>query len=445
MSLPFASFPVHLEQLLTVAHAAADPFQAVQTHLQWQGESLRVGEQVYRPRRIFLVAVGKAAGAMIAAALPILADHLTQGVLIQKRGHPQPDLPPTIQSFYADHPVPTSDNLLATQAVWAMLAQTQPGDLVLCLISGGTSALLTQPGLPLTDWQVLTQALLASGCPIDAFNRVRQFFDGVKGGGLALASAPADCAALILSDVVGNRLDIIGSGPTVPVAKDAAATRLILDQYDVWSRLPAPTRAQVTAQLNFTPDSSTAHSLRWPEFVYNHVVAAGANMAEAVAQAARQWGWQVQVLTTHLQGEAREVGRFAAALAQDAPPDTCYILAGETTVTLAQAPGLGGRNQELVLAAAISLAGVANVVVAGFASDGEDGVTTAAGAVATGQTVPLMRQAGLSPEQFLARHDSFTFWQKVGDAAAFSVAGGHIHTGPTGTNVNDLLLIFKYS
>lgn len=445
MSLRFASFPLHLEQLLGVAHAAADPYQAVQTNLRWQGESLCVGEQVCQPRRIFLVAVGKAAGGMIAAAIPILADRLSQGVLIYKRGHPQPDLPLTIQCFVADHPVPTTDNLLATQAVGAMLAQTEPGDLVLCLISGGTSALLTQPNVPLADWQMLTQALLASGCPIDAFNRVRQFFDAVKGGGLAVAAAPAHCAALVLSDVVGNHLDVIGSGPTVPVVKDAAATRLILDQYEVWPRLPAPTQAQLLAQLNLTPDNPTAHSLRWPEFVYNHIVADGQRMAEAVAKAARQWGWQTQVLTTHLQGEAREVGRFAAALAQDAPASTLYILAGETTVTLGHAPGLGGRNQELVLAAAIPLAGVTNVVVAGFASDGEDGVATAAGAVTTGQTVPIARQAGLSPEQFLARHDSFTFWQKVGDAAAFSVAGGHIHTGPTGTNVNDLLLICKYS
>ena len=445
MILRFTSYPDHLAQFVAVAHAAADPFRAVQAHLRWQGESLEVGDRVYRPERIFLVAVGKAAGAMAAAANEILADRLTQGILIQKRGHPQPILSPTIRCFVADHPVPTPDNLVATQAVLTMLAQTQPGDLVLCLISGGTSALLTQPHLPLTDWQALTQALLASGCPIDAFNRVRQFFDAVKGGGLALAAAPAACSALILSDVVGNPLDIIGSGPTVGVEKDAAATRHILDQYNVWSRLSPTTHERLAAQLNFTPADPSLNSTNSPEFVYNQLVADGAQMASAVATAAQQRGWQTQILTTHLQGEAGEVGRFAAALAQDASPNTAYILAGETTVTLGSAPGLGGRNQELALAAAIHLAGIENVIVASFASDGEDGVTTAAGAVATGQTVPLARQAGLLPELFLAWHDSFTFWQKLGDAAAFSVAGGHIHTGPTGTNVNDLLLIFKYS
>ncbi len=190
-----------------------------------------MAERAYQPRRIFLIGVGKAVERMAAAALPILGDRLHRGILIYKRGHSLPPLPPTVQAFPADHPIPTQANLTATQAVLDLLATTQPDDLVLCLISGGTSALLTQPVLPLAEWQNLSRALLASGCPIQAFNRVRQWFDPIKGGGLAHAAAPAPCAALILSDVVGNPLDLIGSGPTVPISKDAAAVRHILDQY----------------------------------------------------------------------------------------------------------------------------------------------------------------------------------------------------------------------
>jgi len=459
MFLP--DYPSHLQQLIQAALTAANPAQAVQKALRRDGDTLIVGEQRYAPRRVFLLAVGKAAEKMIAAACPILGDKLHEGILIYKRGHSLPPLPPAIRCFPADHPVPTQDNLTATQTVLEWLGQATVHDLVLCLISGGTSALLTQPLLPLADWQTLTQAMLASGCPIEQFNQVRQFFDPVKGGGLAAAAAPAPCASLIISDVVGNPLDIIGSGPTVPVNRDAGSVHHILDHYQVWARLTPQTQTLIQAILGHSPQKATRpNEIHLPGFVslpgaplraydsapslYNHVVADGSSMAQAVALKARQLGFQPQLLTTHLQGEAKEIGKVAAALAQDARPRLCLILAGETTVTLTPDAGKGGRNQEIALSAAVQLAGTEGVVLAAFASDGEDGPTDAAGAMVTGRTVWQGRQHGLLARDYLARHDSYTFFRQLQNAAATPLAGRLIHTGPTGTNVNDLIIILSY-
>lgn len=433
-------FFMPLARLVKAALAAADPIPAVSARLRWQGKALIVGEQPYQPRRIFLVGVGKAVEQMAAAALPILGDRLHQGILIYKRGRALPPLPPQVQAFPADHPIPTQANLAATQAVLDMLAATQPNDLVLCLISGGTSALLTKPLLPLADWQNLSRALLASGCPIQAFNRVRQWFDPVKGGGLATAAAPAPCASLILSDVVGNPLDLIGSGPTVPITKDAAAVYHILNHYvPGFSQSASQLSALSTQHSSFSPHSSVLNSV---PSVYNSIAADGRRMAEAVVKEAAALGFTPHLLTTHLQGEAREVGKVAAALVLDAPPNSCLILAGETTVTMGESPGLGGRNQELVLAAALALDGVDGVVIASFASDGEDGPTDAAGAVATGRTVLRAKTHGLAAGEYLSRHDSYTFFNAIGKTTPD--AGHLIITGPTGTNVNDCLIILRY-
>ncbi|MCL4870686.1 MAG: DUF4147 domain-containing protein [Anaerolineae bacterium] len=476
----FPDYPSHINQLIQAALDAADPAQAVSTALHCHGDTVIVGEQPYQPQRVFLLAVGKAAGKMAAAATAILADKLYQGILIHKRNHPYPVLPPSIRCFAADHPVPTQDNLMATQAVGEMLAQTTANDLVLVLLSGGASALLTRPCIPLADWQALIQAMLASGCPIDLFNQVRQFFDPVKAGGLIHAAAPAPCAALIMSDVVGNPLEIIGGGPTVTVSQDAAAIRLILNQYQVRPRLSTTTWQQVETILTavnesgqITTDSrgriadSTPGFSRFPTFtlypplldtegtlnhapVNNYLIADGARVAQAVAQRARQLGFRAQVLTTHWQGEAREAGKIAAALAQDAPAQTCLIMSGETTVTLPHLladgvrHGVGGRNQETALAAAIQLAGVDGVVLASLATDGEDGPTDAAGAIVTGRTVWQAHQYQLGAREYLARHDSYTFFKRLGDAAAPPLAGRLISTGPTGTNLNDLVIILSY-
>ena len=317
-----------------------------------------------------------------------------------------------------------------------MLAKTAPGDLVLCLISGGASALLTPPILPLEQWQRLVDALLASGCTINELNAVRKRMDRVKGGGLARLAAPAACVSLILSDVVGNPLDVIGSGPTVANPDPPALVGDILERYRVAERLgpddwAAVSRLAVVSRPFRGLEMATPAELG---NIHNIIIGDVRQAALAAADAAAALGFDARLLTAQLEGEAREVARVVAALAKDAPPETCLVLGGETTVTLA-GQGLGGRNQELALAAAIAIDGWPGCVVASFATDGDDGPTAAAGGLVSGETMTVARRLGLDAQSYLDNNDSYHFLEAT---------GGLITTGQTGTNVNDRNFVLKY-
>lgn len=443
----------HIEQMIAAALEAADPATAVLQNLRQDGQRLWVGRAPASWRyelargRIYVVAVGKAAVPMGRAALQVLQEHAAEAILIGKQGEPgvgrryraavSSQVPVTV--FEAGHPVSDETSIRATAAVLAMLEQTRPGDLLLCLISGGTSALLTQPVLTLAEWQQLTSVLLDSGCTIHELNSVRKQLDRVKGGGLAWAAAPASVAGLILSDVVGNRPDIIGSGPTAPDPESPATALTVLHRYNVAARLAPETWKVIT---NYLTDRHNATSVaRFGDLdVVNVIVGDVGTAVRAAAAEAEKLGFTAQVLTCHLQGEAREVGRVVAGLAIDAAPGSCLLLGGETTVTV-RGDGRGGRNQELALAAALALDGQENVVVATFASDGEDGTTGAAGAIVTGETAARARALGLRPRIALEENDSYGFFN------ALALAGEPdplLRPGPTGTNVNDLVLILRY-
>ena len=461
----FNDYPQHVEQLIQAALAAADPGTAVTHHLKFNGRSLTVGRdpiihtQPVSGRRIFLISVGKASVPMGVAAAEILGPHhIAGGIVIAKKGerdwqaeigeHP-------LKLYQAGHPVSDEDSVTATTAVIELLAQTTPHDLVLCLISGGTSALLTQPIISLADWQQLTQALLDSGCTINELNCVRRQLDQVKGGGLARLAAPATCISLILSDVVGNPLEVIGSGPTAPIQETLGTAAAILARYQVGSRLDTAVWGriiQALQSLNTQPPPPATHA-------HNLIIGDVRQTALAALVKAAQIGFTPQLLTAQLEGEAREVGKIAAALAKDSPPSYCLIMGGETTVTI-RGNGRGGRNQELALSAAIALNGQPNRVVASFATDGEDGPTNAAGAVVSGQTVTDSQQQGLNPITFLERNDSYVFFEQLDRKKTIesdeddSVTeqhppqvikpAAHIKTGSTGTNVNDLIFILSY-
>ncbi|MEW5986162.1 MAG: DUF4147 domain-containing protein [Chloroflexota bacterium] len=435
MKVRFEDYPQHVGQLAQAALAAVEPGAAVRRHLQRQGDCLLVGESRYPlgRGRVFLVSVGKAAGAMGQAAVGLLGAALAAGTVITKRGgdDKSSDWPPAVQVYQASHPLPDEDSLRATTAVTDMVAQATTGDLVLCLISGGASALLTRPRVSLSAWRELHQALLACGCPIQELNIVRQALDRVKGGGLARLAAPAACASLILSDVVGNPLALIGSGPTAPVDNQAAAAHRILQRCGLARLVSAQGWQEIEAGLA----AAGAETAGETPPVTNRVIGDVRQAAMAAVTRAAELGFTSHLLTTHLEGEAREVGRRVAALAKDAPAGTALILGGETTVTLGERYGLGGRNQELALSAAVNLAGRPGVVVATLATDGEDGPTEAAGAMVTGETVVKAQRLRLDSLAFLAGHDSYHFFQSI---------GGHLITGPTGTNVNDLVFVLKY-
>lgn len=454
MQPQFSDYPTHVMALIQAAVAAVNPATAVQQALKFNGRSLIIGPDpivhTHYPGdgRIYLISVGKAALPMAQAAAQVLGDYLTGGVVIAKRG--LPDAPPAwtherLTLFLAGHPIPDLESVRAGTAVADLLSQTAPHDLLLCLISGGASALLTQPLMALDHWQKLTQALLDSGCTIHELNIIRRHLDRLKGGGLAQMAAPATCVSLILSDVVGNSLEAIGSGPTVPAPDTLADVVSVLARYKIGHRLSADTWQQVVSALRSLKDRPPLSLPR----VLHLIVGDVRQAARAALVRAVQLGFSPQILTAQLEGEAREVGRMAAALAKDAFPATCLILGGETTVTV-RGSGQGGRNLEVALAAAAALAGLSNRVVVSFATDGEDSLTGVAGAMVRGQTAVYGRRHRLDPWLYLDNNDSFTYFQQLAaiqtttPPAAAAIAPCLIHTGPTGTNVNDLIFILTY-
>lgn len=449
--LDFVNYRRHVDEMIAAALAAADPFTAVTRHLQRSDQTLITGNRSYdlAAGRLFVISVGKAAVPMSRAAARILGNAVTEGIVIKKKtgdsDTPQSAVPANFTLFEAGHPVSDADSLRATQVVTEILHATQPDDLVLCLISGGTSALLTQPLVDLEDWQALTEALLASGCTINELNTVRRRLDRVKGGGLAHLAAPATTVSLILSDVVGNPLEAIGSGPTVPTEDPPGAAEAVLARYGVAERLDARAWQRIQQTLDEELQEQP------PTHYGDHVIVGDVRSAATAALAAAvRLGFVSQLLTARLEGEAREVARVAAALATDALPGRCLILGGETTVTLGPESGRGGRNQELALSAALALEGWPRTVIASFATDGEDGPTDAGGAVVTGETAVYARTHNLNPRAYLDRNDSYSFFaaldalQTDPDAEVTPPPKSHLRPGPTGTNVNDLLIILTY-
>lgn len=424
----FDDYRGHVARLTQAALAAGDPAAAVQRCLHWDGARLHV-DGVAHPvhGRLWGIAVGKAAAPMARAATAVLGGCLTDGLAIVKQFPAEP-LPPPWQVWRGEHPVPGAGSLQATAALRAQLAQTAAADLVLCLLSGGASALLTAPRLPFADWQALNRQLLAAGCDIAAFNAVRRALDAAKGGGLAAWAAPAPVVTLILSDVPHDPIRSVGSGPTAARPDDAAAARAVLTETGVWERLAPPTRQAVESALQQA--GQTAVSAR------QHVVIGDVRLAaRAAARAAAELGFAAEV-ELGLSGEAQEVGRQLAARALAMPPGRCLIVGGETTVTLREPYGRGGRNQELALAAALALDGRPGVVLATLATDGEDGPTPAAGALVAGDSVARARALGLDAAAALATHASFDFFAQLGP--------DQLRPGPTGTNLNDLVFVLTY-
>lgn len=441
---PLAIARQHVEALFQAALHAADPATAVARQLHRQDTHLLIGNSdrfSLKTGRVFLVSVGKAAVPMAEAAAAIVGGALHSGVVVSKVAPSERDPANPRLSFYqGDHPVSGPLSVRATTAVRQLLQDSAADDLVLCLISGGTSALLTQPHLSLEDWQALNRALLACGCPIEAFNLVRRQLDEVKGGGLARWAAPARCVSLILSDVVGNPLAAIGSGPTVPIAETPDDALEVLDRYGVANVVDAAVYERIRQALK-RPQSPAP-----PSHPPVHLIVGDVRLAaDAALDKAVSLGYTAQLLTAHLEGEAREVGRVAAAIARDTPPGHCLILGGETTVTLGGEPGLGGRNLETALAAAIALEGAPGVLVASLASDGEDGPTAAAGAMVWGETAVVARQHALDPIAYLQHHDSYTFFEQLDRRAGATHPATLLQPGPTGTNVNDLIIICHHS
>ncbi|MEW5868790.1 MAG: DUF4147 domain-containing protein [Chloroflexota bacterium] len=433
-------------RILAAAIAAVEPGAAVEAAIQRRGSRLAIAGREYdldQVRRVFLVAVGKASAPMAQAAAQILGSRLSGGVVITKDAYSESPLPSLLRLLQAGHPLPDERSVQAAQQVTALLEEAQPGDLLLALISGGGSALLAAPasGIHLQDLQALTAALLACGADIHAINTLRKHLDQLKGGGLARQAAPAQVAALILSDVVGDSLEVIASGLTAPDPSTFSDALQILRRYGLLELTPpailARLRAGERGELPETPKPGD------PLFaqVHNAIIASNRQAAQAALGQAQAEGFQGLLLTTCLQGEARQAGRALAALLQQASAGRaplsrplCLLAGGETTVTL-RGSGLGGRNQELALGAVSELAGLPNLALLTLATDGGDGPTDAAGAAVTGETLARAQQLGLDPTAYLARNDAYHFFAALDDL---------LKPGPTHTNVNDLTFLFAF-
>ena len=441
-----ANAPARRERILSVLAAAlqaVDPFAAVCAQLQLTANTLRIGAQTFdltQFRRIFVLGAGKAGAPMAQAVESILGDRITAGLVVVKTGHTAPTH--VIELVEASHPVPDAAGVAAGQRILALAADAGPDDLVIALLSGGGSALLEAPaaGVTLAEIQAMTGALLACGATIGEINCLRKHCSALKGGQLARAVSPATLVTLVLSDVVGSPLDVIASGPTVPDHSTWADAWAVVERYGLESVLPSAIVARLRAGLaGALPDTPKPAD---PVFATAQTLVVGDNRSAALAacDAAAALGYNARLLSTFIEGEAKEAAKFAVALAREvlasghpASRPACLILGGETTVTLGNEPGQGGRNQELALAAAVALDGVADVTVVALATDGSDGPTDSAGALVDGATVARGRALGLDAVAHLRRHDAYPFLAAAGDLLV---------SGPTRTNVNDLIFVF---
>jgi glycerate 2-kinase len=444
-----ATWGKRVERILRAALEAVDPKIAVQRHMRRDGNRLFIDQVSYSLKNfenIWLVGAGKAGAPMTQAVAHILEDHLSGGTIVVKDGYIQTDgaaLPKELHILEASHPVPDRRGLEGARQIRGILEKAGANDLVICLISGGGSALLVSPPdcISLDDLQCLTSEMLACGAMIDEINALRKHLDTLKGGGLARLANPARLATLILSDVIGSRLDVIASGPTVGDPTTFAEAYQVLGRYQLEERIPSSIQDYLQRGMNGEIPETPKPGEACFNNVHNVIIGSNLTAAQAALETARQEGLNALLLTTSLRGEARQVGGVLAAIArqvastgQPIERPACLISGGETTVTVT-GNGLGGRNQELALAAVPEMAGLPEVALVTLATDGGDGPTDAAGAVVTGQTLHQAKQAGLDPLDFLQRNDAYHFFEPLGDL---------LKTGPTCTNVNDLSFIFAF-
>ena len=395
--------------IVTSAIDAVKPDAAVRRALQG----------VTFPGRVFLVAVGKAGWQMAHAALQCLPTPPSQGIVVTKYGHVLTDLP-GIRCLEAGHPVPDENSFAATQAVLDMTADLSPADTVLFLLSGGGSALFEKPLVPGAELQAITRQLLACGADIVEMNTIRKRLSAVKGGRFAAHCAPAKVQTIVLSDILGDPPDMIASGPTAPDLSCCDEALKIAEKYDL--QLSPAARACLGTE---TP--------RHLENVQMQIIGSVRELCAAAAAQCRALGYEPLYLTDRLNCEAREAGRFLAAIVRSHANDgkkLAFIAGGETVVRLTGS-GLGGRNQEIALAAAESLSGLSNAAVISVGSDGTDGPTDAAGGYADGGTQAALASAGWNIADALRQNDAYHALQSV---------NGLVHTGPTGTNVNDVAI-----
>lgn len=427
--------------IFAVGVKSVDPVAAVRRYVSREGAVINVGHRAYRIQdfdHIYVIGAGKAGAPMCQALEELIGEKITKGWVNVKYGHVVPLDKITIHE--AGHPIPDESGCRGTKAIVKILAQAGERDLIICMISGGGSALLPLPvnGISLEEKQKVTQLLLSCGASINEINSIRKHISQVKGGGLARFAHPATVVSLMLSDVIGDHLDVIASGPTVPDLSTFADCLEILQKYKIKDQVSPLILKHLEkgnrGEISDTPKPGDPIF----EKTQNLIIGSNAQAVQAAAHRSQELGYRPLILSTMVDGETREIAKMHAAIVKEViksgnpvSPPSCILSGGETTVTI-KGKGTGGRNQEFVLASASELAGIEKVVVLSGGTDGTDGPTDAAGAVADGLTVKRALNEGMDPALYLNNNDSYHFFQRLDDLLV---------TGPTNTNVMDLRIM----
>lgn len=427
-----------LHAIFQAALKAVDPGEAIRTHVRREGEQLHVADRTYDLRQydaLYVIGVGKAGAAMAMAVEALLGDRLRGGHIIVKYGHGGPVTQVILHE--AGHPIPDAAGVRATRIMIDFVNGRGPRELLICLISGGGSALSPAPveGITLGEKQEVTRLLLACGATIHEINALRKHISQIKGGQLARLASPATLITLVLSDVVGDALDVIASGPTVPDTSTFADCMDILRKYQLLDKVPPAIRRHLDAGMDGTiPETPKPGDV---VFARTQTVIIGRNLQAlaAASQQATTLGYQPLILSSAIEGETREVAKVHAGIVKEVlssghpiSPPACILSGGETTVTL-RGQGKGGRSQEFVLAMALDIRHFPGIAVLSGGTDGTDGPTDAAGAVADWTTCARAEQLGLQPRLALETNDAYPFFERLGDL---------LLTGPTQTNVMDV-------
>ena len=431
----------HAELIFNAGLHAVAPGAAIKRFCKLNSEKFEVDGQSYdlsRFEKIFILGAGKAGASMGKALEDILGERISAGIITVKYAHLEKLERIRVQE--AGHPVPDQNGFDGAQNIFRLASLADEKTLVICLISGGGSALLPLPveGVTLEDKQETTRVLLSCGATIHEINAIRKHLSLIKGGGLAKAVYPATLITLILSDVVGDDLDSIASGPSVPDSKTYADCQAIFKKYAITKDIPKSVRRHIESGIAGNIAETPKPGQEFFRKTQNVIVASNFNALLKAKEKADELGYNTLILSSMLEGETREVAAIHIAIAREIhshgyplQKPACLLSGGETTVRI-QGNGKGGRNQEFALAAAIKMAGMKNSIVLSAGTDGTDGPTDAAGAIVDGKTVERAVKAGLDPQQYLDNNDSYHFFDKLNDL---------LKTGPTHTNVMDLRII----
>ena len=431
--------------LLEEGLKAADPRHSVLNAIDLRDGELTIKDirvKLDKYEKIFIVGAGKAVGAMAEAIEEILKDEITDGVISVPKGTKERYRLSKIRIVEGEHPIPGEGSLYAADEILRLLKNVDEKTLVLVLLSGGGSALMEKPweGIRLESLTECTKMLLASGASIDEVNVVRKHISTIKGGRLARAAYPAEVISLIISDVVGDKIDTIASGPTSPDPSTYEDAYNILKRYNIWTEIPEEIRNHIELGMKGERPETPKPGSKYFEKVNNIIVAGNRLSLRAMKEKAESLGLRALILSSMIEGEAAEVGKDVAAIAKELAMcelpikrPAVIFMGGETTVTLKKYGTRGGRNQELVLSALLKLEGGEDIVIVAIGSDGIDGNSDAAGAIISKSTIKKIKESGINVRYYLDNHMSYDFFKKVGKSLIF--------TGPTGTNVNDFIMI----